>query len=154
MLLDSLTDKPANRIPFAVAGDGFRIGAPNYWSGTGGCPSVTVKIRSMLGRCKAAATEYIAALPKAAGIQEDNRADRVARTFWSADEMQLDPMLILRRDVAKHRRRCVHVVDDHIDATVVEQVTESRPACGKECGKAASSGCCDGLKPGAVYIAK
>src|ERR1035437_5841418 len=69
-----------------------------------------------------AAGDNIAALAHFVGGKINGRADSVPRTLRSADQLELDPMVLVGRDVAQQRRNAIQNIDDHIDLAVVEEV--------------------------------
>ena len=72
----------------------------------------------------AAAAQNISTLTNPARREIDSCSNRIARALGSPNELQFDPLVVVRIHVAKQYRNAVHVVDDHVDLAVVENVAK------------------------------
>ena len=84
---------------------------------------------------KGAAGDDIGSLPEAVRRDVHGCADTVARTLRTAGELEGDPVIALPGHVAQQCRRGVKIVDDDVDATVVEEIAEGHAAAGRQLGK-------------------
>ena len=78
---------------------------------------------------KAAAAEHVSPLLDASGGEVHRGADRISGTFWSPGQAQFHPMMVIGVHVAQECGHGVEVVDDGVDAAVVEEIAESGAAC-------------------------
>ncbi len=72
------------------------------------------------------------------GLEVDGGASGVFGTLAVADQLHLDPVVLVGIHVAQQDRRTVDGIDDDVDFAVVEQVAEGRAAGGDNVGEAGS----------------
>ena len=79
----------------------------------------------IVGGYVAAATQDVLALPHPVRGKVYGRADGVPRAPGAANQLQLDPVVMIRVDVPEKRGRSVFEVDDNIDFTVFNVLNNS-----------------------------
>jgi hypothetical protein len=75
-------------------------------------------------RSKAAATDHVTPLPYAAIGQVNCRAHGITRRPRSSDQLEPDPMVIVRTDIPQERGRSFQLIDDNVSFAIVKQVSE------------------------------
>src|SRR5256712_8247739 len=98
--------------------------------------------------------ENVTALPCTTRGQEDLRTDGIPRTLCSANQFESDPVVAVLYDIPEERGRRIHIIQDNVDAAIVEKVPKSRAPCGYYVGQAASRGRRNFLKLGPIEIAE
>src|SRR5579872_5196013 len=94
----------------------------------------------VIGREITPPAENIASLTHAVCGDVDGCTNRVAGAFGAADELHLDPMMMVGIHVAQQHRTAVRTVDDHVDLAVVEEVPKCRAATDGDGGESCSLG--------------
>src|SRR5947208_2962280 len=87
-----------------------------------------------------ASTDHVRTLTNSFGGKEDCGARGVPRTFRSTYELEGDPMVFVFGDITQQGGDGIHIIQDHVDVTVVEQVAESRAPSGNHVSQ--STACC------------
>src|SRR2546426_1541104 len=98
--------------------------------------------------------ENVTALACTTRGEEDLRTDGIPRTLCSANQFESDPVVAVLYDIPEERWRRIHIIQDNIDAAIVEKVPKSRAPCGYYVGQAASRGRRNFLKLGPIEIAE
>src|SRR5439155_7428888 len=97
--------------------------------------------------------EHVGALADACGGYEHFCANRITRTFGTANEFEPDPVIAVLDHVAQQRRRRINIVKNNIDVTVIEEISESCAASRHHVGQSAA-GSGRNLLKSAVLITK
>lgn len=71
-------------------------------------------------------------------LQVYSRSNRIARTLRPADELQFNPVMMVRIDIAEENGNSVHVVENHADLSVIKNVTECGATSDRDHGEAGS----------------
>ena len=87
------------------------------------------------GGGEASSGEDVGPLAHAVGGEVEGGSGCVARAFYSADEMEGDPVIVVGVDVLEEGRDGVHVVDDGVHAAVVEEVADGETTRGHDLGE-------------------
>src|SRR5437870_9915852 len=70
------------------------------------------------------AANNVTALPDSVCGEEDLGADGITRTLGAAHQFQRDPVVIVFRDVTQERWRGIHIIEDNVDVTIIEEVAK------------------------------
>src|SRR5579863_6143503 len=92
----------------------------------------------VIGREIASPTENVASLTHTVCGDVDGCTNRVAGAFGAADELHLDPMMMVGSHVAQQQGSFVHTVDDHVDLAVVKEVPKCRATADGDRGESCS----------------
>ena len=89
-----------------------------------GCIAETEMRSAIIRGNKAAAGQNILTHPHPVCLQVDRGASGIARTFRTADQLHLNPVVLVWINVPQQHRRTDVGIDNHVDHAVVEQVAE------------------------------
>src|SRR4051812_17233545 len=77
-------------------------------------------------RTKTSSTKNVSALPHPSCRHKYLRSNRVARACRASNQLQRDPVIFVLDHIPEERGMRVHIVDDNIDVTTVEEVAKRR----------------------------
>ena len=81
-----------------------------------------------------AAAVGVHALADSSRNEKDFRADSISRTLGAADEFQCQPVVFILQYVSQERWLSIETVNDNVDVTVIEEITERCAAGGEYVG--------------------
>src|SRR6266853_1262893 len=88
-------------------------------------------------RTIASPAQDVTALANSASSQEDHGTDGIARALGPSNQFEGNPVIAILHHVAKQRRSRIHIIKNHVDVTIIEEIPE-RGAPGRNYeGKAA-----------------
>lgn len=85
----------------------------------------------------AASADDVSTLADPVGSKEDLGADGVPWTLGSPDQFEREPMVAVLHHVAEQSGSGVHVIQNNVDVTVIEEISEDRTSSRHHDGQAA-----------------